>query len=54
MLCKIYNWILLGIMTLAGVTSLLAAFSHDYDKATYFLLVMISGHFVIDKEMKIW
>lgn len=53
MFAKIWNWALLGVMVLAAIASTIAAYSHDWDRATYFLLLMLVGKMAIDNDQEI-
>lgn len=50
---KIWNWVIIGVMVLAAVASTIAAYSHEWDKASYFALIMLIGKFSLDEHMEI-
>ena len=53
MFSRIFNWALFVVMVLAAISSTIAAYTHEWDKATYFLLLCLLGSFAIDNKMEI-
>ena len=53
MFAKIWNWFVLLVMLGAGFISIIASFASEWDKATYFLLIMVVGKIALDDKMEI-
>jgi hypothetical protein len=50
---KIWNWAIFVVMIVSAVVSTIAAYSHEWDKASYFALLMLIGKFSLDENMEI-
>lgn len=50
MIYKIWNWAIVAVMCMAAIASTMAAYSHEWDKASYFALLMLIGKFSLDED----
>lgn len=50
---KIWNWAIIAVMFISAIASTVAAYSHEWDKASYFALLMLIGKFSIDEDEEI-
>lgn len=52
MLAKLWNWCIIVMMMFVGLTSAIAAFSQEWDKAAYFAIMLLIGKFAINEDME--